>query len=86
MLLREDRGADRAAQPGCPACSRPILSGRLVFYQHGELFHVRCASEALGLKIAEMAERARDAQTRAAEEKARADPLGGEDPPAAAPD
>jgi hypothetical protein len=33
----------------CAVCSKPIRSGSLVVYEHGELFHVACRSRRLAL-------------------------------------
>jgi hypothetical protein len=58
--------------PTCPVCSKPIISGSLVLYQHGEFLHVRCVNRTLGLKAMEEAERAKESQARAAEIQERA--------------
>jgi hypothetical protein len=58
--------------PACPLCSKPITSGNLVLFEHGELFHVRCMSERLGLSVMREADRARSARTRASQNLDRA--------------
>jgi len=64
--------APEPPDPDCAACSKPILSGRLCLVQHGELYHHRCMSRTLELKVAEEQERAVEAKTRAAEAMDRA--------------
>src|SRR5262245_35240089 len=50
----------------CAICSKPIRSGSLVVYQHGELRHVTCGSQTVRLGALEGAEEARRARLRAA--------------------
>jgi hypothetical protein len=59
--------------PTCPVCGTPIPPESRVFFQHGDLFHVRCVREARALasmeqrdRVAEMlkAPRARRAESR----------------------
>src|SRR5262245_22865589 len=60
-------GKVRAFQePVCPVCSKPVRSGTLVLFEHGELFHVRCRSRTLELTAMREVDRARIAQERAA--------------------
>ena len=50
----------------CPLCSKPISSGRLVFFEHGEMFHLACRSRALQGRALGEIDRARTTQARAA--------------------
>jgi hypothetical protein len=53
-------------EPICPLCSKPIRSGSLVIFEHGEYFHVRCRSRAVELAAMDAAERADSGRARAA--------------------
>ena len=50
----------------CPVCSKPIRSGSVVLFEHGELFHVHCRSRQLQLRALEQVDRAEAARERAA--------------------
>ena len=50
----------------CQTCSKPIASGNLVWFEAGELFHVRCRSRTLEIVGIEGAERAAAARAQAA--------------------
>ena len=57
----------QVADPVCPTCSSPIVTGSLVLFQRGELFHVRCISLMLGLTESEGRDRAAETRRRAAQ-------------------
>ena len=59
----------------CQLCSKPISSGRLVFFEHGELFHLACRSRALRTRSLNVVDAAQTAQTRAASLVAETDRL-----------
>src|SRR5262245_28430387 len=50
--------------PACPVCSKPVRSGSLVLFEHGEIFHVACRSRSLELAAMEGVHRAKTAQQR----------------------
>jgi hypothetical protein len=54
------------SNPTCPTCSKPIRSGTLVLFEHGEIYHVPCRSRALELTALEEVDRARATQARTA--------------------
>jgi hypothetical protein len=51
--------------PACPVCSKPVRSGTLVLYEHGDLYHVTCRARTLEANSREQVDRARVAKTRA---------------------
>jgi hypothetical protein len=53
-------------EPICLICSKPLRSGTLVLYEHGELFHLACRSYSATLKAVEQVDRAITAQRVAA--------------------
>jgi hypothetical protein len=55
------------SDPACPICSKPVESGSLVLFQHGELIHIRCVSHNLGIKTKEEWDRSKDAKAQALE-------------------
>jgi hypothetical protein len=70
--------ADRALQsrmdrrppesdPVCPLCSKPVRSGTLVHYQHGEFFHLWCRTRQSQQRTLEEVDRAQAAKARARE-------------------
>jgi hypothetical protein len=59
----------------CQLCSKPISSGRLVFFEHGELFHLACRSRALRARSLNVVDAAQTAETRAASLAAETDHL-----------
>lgn len=59
----------------CQLCSKPISSSRLVFSEHGELFHLACRSRALRTRSLNVVDAAQTAQTRAASLVAETDRL-----------
>lgn len=54
------------SDPACPACSKPVRSGSLVLFEHGELFHVSCRSRQLQLRALEQVDRAEAVREHAA--------------------
>ena len=50
--------------PACPACSKPVRSGTLVLYEHGDLFHVTCRARTLETTAMVQVDRAQTAQSR----------------------
>src|SRR5262245_33121401 len=58
--------------PVCPLCSKPIKSGKLVMFQHGELFHVGCMNKATQLRAYEQKARAEAAYAAATQNQERA--------------
>jgi hypothetical protein len=58
--------------PVCPTCSKPVTSDSLVLFEHGEMYHVRCMSQAHQLRAINQADRARHAQAKSAENITRA--------------
>ena len=50
----------------CPLCSKPIGSGRHVYFEHGELFHLACRARAVHRRALDLVEDARTAKARAA--------------------
>jgi hypothetical protein len=52
-------------EPPCAACSKPIRSGSLVMYEHGELFHLRCRTRIRLLSSLETLDRAQTVRQRA---------------------
>ena len=63
------------AEPFCPICSKPVTSGSLVLFQHGELFHLTCSSHEGQHRAMEQTDRAECVQARAVENVARAKEL-----------
>jgi hypothetical protein len=61
------REPPRPPDPSCFLCSKPVRSGTLVMYEHGELFHVWCRSQRSQLAAIEHVERATAAHKRAVE-------------------
>ena len=59
-------GAARS-EPACPICSKPVVSGSLVLFQHGELIHIRCVSHDLRIKTTQELERSKAAKAQALE-------------------
>src|SRR5688572_21781179 len=49
----------------CPFCAKPIMSGTVVVFEHGEFFHVGCQRRALERADLDAAGRAEVARTRA---------------------
>jgi hypothetical protein len=47
----------RLPEPICLICSKPLRSGTLVLYEHGELFHLACRSYSAMLKAVEQLDR-----------------------------
>src|SRR5262245_12556092 len=53
--------------PACPICSKPVQSGILVWFEHGEAVHVRCRSKVLQRTALHAVDRSQMAQQRAAQ-------------------